>query len=1009
MDGTEGVAFPLPGPLRVPPSFPFVGRAIERARLEEHWGRVGDGRCVALVGGQAGAGKSRLLREFANGVAAEGGFVLYGAGDPTSDLSYQPVTEALARLLRHVEAELVVAESGLLGGELTRLFPDLPARVPGLSAPEAAAPETERHRLHTAIVDLLAGVSARLPVLLVLDDLHWADRSTLLVLRHLLRTRAEARLMVVGAYRDSDDEVGEVLAETLAELARIPELLRLRLGGLGAADITEFVGRAAGRDLDGAGADVATALHDLTGGNPFLLGELWRHLTETGVVVGGDEGWRLAGTVTDIGSPSGVRQVVGQRLARLAPATRVLLETAAVAGPETELALLRDAVDLDEHALFGSLEEALRSGTLQPGTEGRGAYRFAHELVRRAVHDRLNPVAAARLHLRVAEALERRPHDSPRALTDLAAHYTAAAPLGMADRAVPYCLSAAEAATARFAFDQAAALLRNALDLGVPEAERIRVQLRLGAALRAAGRWREAVRSYRTAADDARRTADVALLADAALGLEETCWRPGITSAGAAELLAEAVAALDRGCAGRDALRVRLQAALARAHGYGGDWVRAAIAWRQAVALARKLDDPATLACALAQAYWGRGTDDARNVLAALEEALSLARELGDLELMCAVCAWQTPLLAELGRFDDLRRSLHASRPIVEQLGQSVYLHQYEQSMVAMELAHGRLDEAEARAERALELSRDGSYDAAGVHGIQMFSIRREQGRLGELEPVARMLRARVTNVPIWRPGLAVLYAELGMYDEARAEVGRLCANGFAELPDDALRTPALTYLAEACVATGDAANATVVYAELEPFAGTLVVVAGLVAYYGAMDRFLGALCACRKQWELAERHLKAAVELDGELRMPTWLAWSRYEYARMLRARNAPGDADRAGALLDRARQEAVRYGLIGLRRRIDALAAPSPEDGHADGPAEGVVDGLVDGLTRREVDVLRLVARGASNRDIGRALFISQNTAANHVRSILMKTGCANRTEAAAFAHRHGLTSKV
>lgn len=989
----DGGGFPLPGPLRAFPTFPFVGRAAELARLEELWGRVDDGRCVALVGGEPGAGKSRLVRELAHWVAGKGGLVLYGVGDPTSGLSYQPLTEALAHLLRHLDVDLSAVDAGPFGGELTRLFPDLPTRIAGLSAPIAAAPETERHRLHTALVDLLAGVSARIPVLLILDDLHWADRSTLLVLRHLLRTRAEARLMVVGAYRDADDEVGELLGEALAELARTPEVLRLRLVGLDTGDIAEFVDRAGGRDIDGAGAEVVTALRELTRGNAFLLGELWRHLAETSVVVHGERGWRLTGTVTDIGSPSGVRQVVGQRLARLTPATRVLLETAAVVGPEADLALLRGAVDLEESALFGALEEAVRSGTLQPSTDSRPAYRFTHELVRRAVHDRLNPVAAARLHLRVAESLERAPGNDPRVLTSLAAHYTAAAPLGVADRAVTHSLRAAEAAMHRFAFDQAAVLLRGALELGVPEEEWSRVRLRLGAALRAAGRWQEAVRSYREAADDARREGDAALLAEAALGLEETCWRPGITSAGAAALLTEAVAALDDQ---DDRLRARLLAALARARGYAGDWRRAAAARRAAVALARRLGDPATLARALAQSYWGRGTDDASEVLAALDEALTLARGLGDLELMCAVSAWRSPLLAEMGRLDEVRLGSDDFRAAAEQLGQNVHLHQYELAHAALALADGRLDEAEASAERALELSRDEAYDAAGTHGIQMFSIRREQGRLGELEPVVRLLRAQGADLAVWRPGLAVLYAELAMHDEARAEVVRLCADGFAEIPDDALRTAALTYLADACVATGDAEHAAAVYAELVPFAGSVVVVAGLVAYYGAMDRFLGSLAACQGSWELAERHFTAATELNDRLRMPTWRARTRYDHARMLRARGAPGDIEQAQGLLQQARRDAVRNGLVGLRIQIDTLA---------DAPDELR---LPDGLTRRESDVLRLVARGHSNRDIGRLLFISQNTAANHVRSILMKTGCANRTEAADFAHRHGLTTE-
>jgi DNA-binding CsgD family transcriptional regulator len=359
---------------------------------------------------------------------------------------------------------------------------------------------------------------------------------------------------------------------------------------------------------------------------------------------------------------------------------------------------------------------------------------------------------------------------------------------------------------------------------------------------------------------------------------------------------------------------------------------------------------------------------------------------------MCTVHTWRSTLLAEMGRADAVRRALEDFRATAEQLGQSVYLYQCEQTQSAMALADGRLDEAEVRAERALDLSRDGRYDAVGAHGIQMFSIRREQGRLAELEPAVRLVRAQGGRFAAWRPGLAVLYSELGMRDDARAEIARLCADDFAEIPDDALRTAALTYLADACVTSSDPRHAALVYDELAPFAGTAVVVAGLVAYYGAMDRYLGSLAACTGDWAAAERHFAAATTLNERLRMPTWLARTRHEHARMLLARAGPGDNQRSLGMLTQARREAVRHGLTGLCAAIDSAMA-----GHS--------DERPDGLTRREMEVLRLVARGQSNREIGKALYISQNTAANHIRSILMKTGSANRTEAAAFAHRHRL----
>jgi DNA-binding CsgD family transcriptional regulator len=284
--------------------------------------------------------------------------------------------------------------------------------------------------------------------------------------------------------------------------------------------------------------------------------------------------------------------------------------------------------------------------------------------------------------------------------------------------------------------------------------------------------------------------------------------------------------------------------------------------------------------------------------------------------------------------------------------------------------------------------------DASGVYGIQMFSVRREQGRLEELAPVVGLLAAEPDRTGPWRPGLVALLAELGMEAEAKRELGRVVDEGLDRYRES-LWLASLTYLADACAALGDEVAAELLYPELEPLAGTIVRIGHLVSCYGAADRYLGMLASVLGEAERARAHFEGALELNRRMGAPTWLAHTGYEYARFLLPRGS-ADRDRADALLAEVAALADRIGMPSLQRRIAALRSSM------------LADVLPDGLSAREAQVLLLISRGLSNREIGAALVISEHTAANHVRSILRKTRCANRTEAASYAHRRGLATE-
>lgn len=540
------------------------------------------------------------------------------------------------------------------------------------------------------------------------------------------------------------------------------------------------------------------------------------------------------------------------------------------------------------------------------------------------------------------------------------------------------------------AFEQAVARLRTALELTIEsEPRRAQVFLELGAASHMAGRALDALGAFRSAAEIARAIGDETLLARAAIGFEEACWRPSVTDQGTVELLEEAATALGEG---NSELRVGLLGGLARALDFRGEQERGVAVRTSAIEMARDLGDTTGLARVLMRSYWARGTSPLEEILEMLTEAKLLGEELRNTEIRAEAMAWRVPALVSLCDLASARAELGALRRTAEETAQPFMLHVAEQYGSSIALADGQLAEAEAMAGRSREWGRLlTGRDAAGVHGIQMFGIRREQGRLTELAPVIRVLAGKARPDGPWRPGLVCLLADLGMEDEARRELSAIAHEGLDPYRQS-LWLASLMYLTDACSALDDEATAALVYPALEPYAGTNVMIGHLVACQGAADRYLGMLATTLGEWRQGEAHFETAMLLNRRMGASTWLAHTAYEYARLLLKR-PESDRDGAAALLDQAAALARRIGMPALLERVSALQRAGPDAA------------LPDDLSPREAQILRLVAQGLSNREIGEGLSISKHTAANHVCSILSKTGCANRTDAASYAHRQGL----
>jgi DNA-binding SARP family transcriptional activator len=502
---------PLPGSLLTTSPFPFVGRELELAAIAALLGGAerGEGNLV-LLSGEPGAGKTRLVRELAREAAARGATVLYGVSDPSVTVPYQPLLEWLEYLVRACDPAALAECLGEDGEALARLLPVLAVLTSRGTPAQRPESPTDRFLLQSSVVGFLRRVGELSPLVLVAEDIHWADGETLLLLGRLARAVPGTRLLVVASFRQPGEEIGRELADMLASVSRLDSTHRIGLDNLSAKDVSEFVREATDAD---ASAELVTAIGELTDGTPLLLCELWRELVASDAIAISDAHASLARPIAELRSPERISELVDQRLSRLLPVTTMLIELAAVTGPRFELRVVAKAAGLDQPAFAAALEQAARSGIVEDLPAAAPAGRFTHELLRRAVYDRISGIRRAELHLRIGESLERnRAEVSADVVAELAHHFTLAAPLIGAARGVEYNVRAAEAAIASAAHDEAIARFSTALELGIAEPhERARVQADLGQLLFETGRVTHSTEVLAACVDAARRLADRAL------------------------------------------------------------------------------------------------------------------------------------------------------------------------------------------------------------------------------------------------------------------------------------------------------------------------------------------------------------------------------------------------------------------------------------------------------------------------------------------------------------------
>jgi DNA-binding CsgD family transcriptional regulator len=960
---------PLPAELLARRRGPLVGRAAELAAFEQAWERVESGnRQAVFIGGEPGAGKTRLAAEVAATLADHDVAVLVGSSTADADVPYAPFAEALDRLLIATPRGSIAGPLGDAGPQLRRLSTQVDRHLSDTG--RAANLRSPRQALFDALTGFLRRLALDRPIALILDDLHWAQLPTLAMLEQMLIGCADVRMLVVATFRTTPPDRSDELTTRLAELHRFDGVRRLDLAGLDTEAIAEFVSRT--QQLAPASARTAAALlRDKTGGNPFFLTELVNDLEIRG-------GLATLGVQQTV--PASIGDAIARRLGGLGAGVRGVIEQAAVLGQMFDLAALIATCETDTTATLAAIDSAEAVGLVRAVPDSDGEFSFVHALTREAVLARMAASRLRIMHARAAEALEGRA--DPSVVPRLADHYLRAHVLGYHEQALRYAHQAARMAEQSLAYEDAARWFERAASL--PElslTDRARLDLDAAANHVRAGDFARSRAIYeRMSAID-----DPLIRLGAAVGYEEANWRRGQSDSKAADLLASALESC--GLNADDPRYVQALGSFGRALAFAGQAARAHEISNSAIERARVADDPAVLMHALKTSLWHGLTPEMCEIQAERSAEVSrMALSRRDYEALGAASHFRAMVSYLAGRPDDLAASTADMRRAARACGQAVF--GFVGACVEQALAYLRGDFAGAERWADIALRTGDLFDAedtAGSNGVQMFMIRRETG---DLKRFAGFVDGSETFAGRWVPGLLALYTELNCEAGMTRALNHLLNRSLGDRTNEAQWPMELVFMIDAALELGNREALHALRPFVARYAGKNLVAGQFVALFGSADRYLARMAALGGDDAAAERHFGAALEMDRRMGSVVHVTETLARHASFAASH---GRSEEARRLADEARAIAAPIGQTRVADLVDSLLTMDLQ-----GP---------DGLTDREVEVLRLLAEGLSNRAIAERLYISTNTAANHVRSILIKTGAANRTQAAMYAADHEL----
>ncbi len=904
----------------------FVGRRSELAALREALDGALAGRgSLTLLVGEAGIGKTRLAEEVAAHARRAKAHVLWGrAWEGAGAPALWPWVQILRGWLESRDAEELRTELGATGGAVAHLVPELLERVPGLAVPPLPEGEAGRFRLLDVVVTLLARVARTRALVLVLDDLHWADEPSLELLHLLARRVAASPILVIATVRDTDIGRHDERARLLARLAR--EGASSLLQGFSAEDVGELFAHAAGFDPP---PGLVAAVHERSDGNPLFVREIVRLLAADRMLAarGTQASWAQQ-------IPAGIQETIRRRVERLPPGCAAVLARAAVLGREFELRVLDRMREGADPVPLEVIDAAVDARLVAPVASVPGRHRFAHALVRETLIADLPAAERVRLHRAAGRALEEvhRGHLEPH-LAELTHHFLAAAGEGDGEPALAYAQAAARRAIELRAYEEAARLYEQALaalDL-IPERtegeaalRRTELLLALADARSMASDDRRARDSYLEVAAAADRLGLAQPLARAALGAGGRGDMAGVPDPQLIALLERALAALGpTASALRSRVLSRLSGALTL---IPGTRERRMQLTEEAIRAAEDARDPDALALALVGRHlvlYGPGHLQDR--LAVSERLVQVVRAEGSREALAMGLLWRGMALLEAGEIqaaDQVRQEFAA---VADELRQPSYQVHAAEWRAMRALLDGRLDEAEPLIAAMLSAGAHADPMSTRMRYVtQMFVLRREQGRLAEVADLILAMVAAVPAMPALRAAAAVATLESGREGEARTHFEFLAQDDFARLPRDVTWAGGIAQLARVCAALSDTRRAAVLYELLLPDAERNLVIGFSGACEGSAAAFLGMLAAVQERHADAVLHFEAALAMNARMGARPALAHAQREYAAMLLRRGAPGDRERAAALLADAMRTYAELGMQSFLDRAAALAGP-------------------------------------------------------------------------------------
>jgi tetratricopeptide (TPR) repeat protein len=858
---------------------------------------------VVLLAGEPGIGKSRLADALAKHAYAHGAAVAVGrcweaGGAP----AYWPWVQALGAHVRDADSQELQTHLGRDGAAVAGIVPELAELVP---AAEAGHGEGDRFRLFAAIAGFLRRSANARPLAVFLDDLHAADPPSLLLLRYIAAELGHAKLLIVGCYRDT--ELGSTLATTLHELSREGSVHRCRLSGLGLEETARILELSTGTVL---ARELVERVHQRSEGNPLFA-------IETGRLLASED----APNDRSLPVPAGVSEAIGQRLQARSERCRELLTLAAVVGREFDVEALAQASERTEDEVLDALEEAEAARIVGALPGARGRLRFSHMLVRDTLYDAVPAARRMKLHRQIGEALEAlyAPNPDPH-VAELAHHHLLAGSPSTA-KAIDFATRAGHRAASQYAYEDAADHFRSALEVLDDPSLTCDLLLSLGEALSRAGEEDDSRSTLRRAAALAEQHGWPDRLARAALSYGgRFSWQRASTDPEYVPLLERALTGI-----GEDESRNRAQllARLAGALRDDPNRDRRVAVGEEAVEIARRLGDPETLAVALEGRWNALEGPDAfdEDDLALTGELVALWESIGEKDRLFTAHDHRLNTFWRRCDRSGVDLELDVLSRLAAELRQPAQRWALGTARTMLALMEGRLEEAdELIAETAVIGQRATPLNAQVSRRLGLYVLRREQGRLAELEDTLRRSVHEFPALLRFECALADLHGELGHEAEARATVHALLARDLAREHRDAEWLFSVSVLAEACALLGDGAAATRLHALLLPYE-RLYAQAPVEAGFGCVARALGVLATTANRFDQAERHFMVAIATEQRMLARPWVAHAQRGLAATLLARRAPGDLERARTHLESARATYRELGMHSWSARCDKL----------------------------------------------------------------------------------------